>query len=391
VPPQLVRDFDYLRLPEGQPDTFAHWASLLDNPDVFFTPRNGGHWVVSRYDDVDHVLSKYEDFSSIHQTIPKATTPFQLPPSEYDPPMHHEFRKVISPFFTPKSISDLEQRARELTVALIDKFYDKGACDFAKDFSLHMPIGIFMSIADLPAADREYLLDLGDRIVRPQSPADRFKAFEDMFAYLDKVFEERAKNPGNDVLSAMTTARIDGGRPMTKQEMLGMGALMVAAGLDTVASTMSFITLFLARNPAHRRRLTENPEIIPKAVEELLRVHGVANLSRMVTHDLTYKGVFMKAGDMVLTGQSSAGFDERHYPEPTTVDFTRADKKHVVFGRGQHQCIGAFLARTELRVFLAEWLKRIPDFDLAPGAVALSRPGPANACLSLPIVWEVRR
>ena len=118
-----------------------------------------------------------------------------------------------------------------------------------------------------------------------------------------------------------------------------------------------------------------------------MRRHQSANIARLVVKDIRFRGVEMKAGDMVLTPTSMAGIDERRYDNPMTVDFDRADKKSLVFGRGPHQCIGAFLARTELRVFIAEWLKRIPEFTIKPGTTPVTAPGRGNTVLSLELTW----
>jgi cytochrome P450 len=308
-----------------------------------------------------------------------------------DPPQHTEFRRLLAPFFTPKSISNLEIRARELTLSMLERFADKGACEFVSEFALTMPIGIFMSLVDLPDTDRLLLLDISERMVRPASAEVRVAAFHEAYAYLAVKFEERRHNPGSDVLSALLAARVEGGRPLTQVELLNTGALLLAGGLDTVAAQMGFTMMYLARHPAQRKYLVENPDQIPAANEELLRRHSTANVSRMVTRDLVYKGVTMKAGDMVLTSTSVASLDDRHYADPMALDFNRSDKKSLAFGRGPHQCIGAFLARTELKVFLTEWLRRIPDFAIKPGETPRVVSGSSNSVLYLPLVWEPAR
>jgi cytochrome P450 len=389
VPLHLVYDFDYLNMDSGETDAYAHWNKLHDGrPKISYTRRHGGHWIVSQYEDVAHVLSAYRDFSSIHQTIPKST-PHRLPPSEYDPPEHQDFRKLIASFFSPKSIADLEIKARELTTSLIGRFRDRGACEFASEFALEMPIGIFMTIADLPEKDRLYLIDLAGAITRPQSIEKRLEAFQNLFKYLGDIIAIRRETPGGDVLSAIATGRIDGGRPLTDEEAVGMAGLMVVAGLDTVAALLGFVAIDLANHPEHRRRLIDHPKDIPEAAEEFMRRYSVANLSREVATDMVYKGVIMKAGDMVLAAQSAAGIDPSQYDDPMTVDFDRKDKKNIGFGKGAHQCIGAFLARTEVRVFLEEWLKQIPDFSIAPGKLPITRTGSSNTVSYLPLVWRV--
>ena len=137
-----------------------------------------------------------------------------------------------------------------------------------------------------------------------------------------------------------------------------------------------------------RRQLFENPALIPAAAEELIRRHQLTNLGRVVVRDVEYKDVQFKAGDFVLAIFALAGLDERRYPDPMTVDFNRADKKHLAFGTGPHQCIGSFLARTEIRVFLSEWLKRIPDFEVKSGDEPIMQLGKSSRVSYLPLTWD---
>jgi cytochrome P450 len=169
---------------------------------------------------------------------------------------------------------------------------------------------------------------------------------------------------------------------------MGLGTLLIAAGLDTVAGMLGFITLFLAQHAEHRRQLRDDPALINDALEELMRRHHLANISRLVARDTQLGGVQIKAGDCIFLPTSAAGIDERRYQDAMTVNFKRGDKKSLVFGRGPHQCIGSFLARTELRVFLQEWTQSIPDFEVKPGATPIASTGTSNSVRYLPLVWK---
>lgn len=388
VPAELVRDFDFMQA-GAEEDLYAWWAKLHDGPDIFFTPRHGGHWVTTRHEDISHVLENYDVFSSQQMTVPKGTHQFPSPPIMYDPPLHTDFRKLLAPFFAPKSIGDLETKARDLSIRLIDQVAQKGSCEFVAELSLAMPIGIFLGLVDLPDDDRLELLGYAEKLVRGQTHEEQAEGFQLAYRYLATVFADRREKPGADILSYMLQGTVEGGRPLTEPELLGMGSLLLAGGLDTVAGMMGFIMLHLARSPEQQALLVQNPDLIPQAVEELMRRHQIANVARLVVKDTVLKGVAMKEGDMVLTPTSLAGIDDRRYPDPQTVDFSRADKRSLVFGKGPHQCIGAFLARTELRVFLAEWLKRIPTFRIPQGEKPIAVPGRANAVSYLPLEWDV--
>lgn len=387
VPPELVRDFNYFDM-RGEPDVHQFFKALHEWPDVFYTPHHGGHWVVSRYEDVEHVLENAVDFSNEHQTIP--FPPFKVTLLEHDGALHRDFRNILQPFFTPKSIGNLEKVATDLTASLIDGFIEKGECEFTQDFAMKMPIIIIMNLCEFPKEDTEYLVRIADDIVRSGSAEMEEAAFGRAVEYLStRIIPQRTANPGNDMISTIIQGKVDGGRSPTDLEILGLCSLLIVGGLDTVASMLGFVTNFLARNPGHRQQLLDNPAMIPSAMEELFRRHGIATVGRVAAHDLTYKGVDIKKGEFILTPTASAGLDERRYPDPMTVDFARVDRKHISFGRGPHQCIGSFLARTEIRVFLNEWLKRIPHFALKDGAEVLMSPGKGNRITNLPLVWPV--
>lgn len=387
VPPALVRDFDYLHAQKGG-DLYAWWGQLNDGPDIFFTPRNGGHWVLTRHTDIGAVMSNPADFSSRTHTLPEPDKPFRLAPIEYDPPLHTDFRRLIAPFFQPKAMRALEEKALELTTSLIDGFVDKGQCDFVADYALIMPIGIFMGLVNLPDEDRLFLIGRAELIVRG-SQEQQADAFREIFGYLGQKFAERRENLGDDILSAVIRGEIEGGRPLTDTELLGMGALLLVGGLDTVASMMGFIAIHLAENDADRRRLVEDPGLINTAVEELMRRYQIANVAREVTRDMVFQGVTLKEGDKILTPTTMAGLDDREYDDPMKVDFDRANKRSLVFGKGPHQCVGAYLARTELRIFLHEWLKRIPEFHIKRDELPMLASGRANSVQTLILEWDV--
>jgi cytochrome P450 len=181
-----------------------------------------------------------------------------------------------------------------------------------------------------------------------------------------------------------------GDRPIIHEEAVSESALLLFGGLDTVAGSMSFIARFLALNPEHRRQLVDDPALIPQAIEELLRRLSLPTVGRKLTQDVTLDGVTLKAGDRVMMSTCLHGLDERAWPDPLKVDFTRKVQDHMAFGRGAHKCPGANLARAELRVFLEEWLKRIPDFALKPDDPPLCGSGPVSGVLRLPLVWPSR-
>ena len=386
VPAELVRDFNYFDM-AADSDLHEHFRKLHDEPDIFYTPHHGGHWVTTRYDDMAHVFDHPDDFSSRRATVPFA--PYQITLMENDGELHDDFRKLLQPFFSPKSIGTLEKVATELTTSLIDGFINKGECEFTHDFAMRMPIIIVMNLCEFPDQDTAYLTQISEDITRSHDPQSQAAAFGRIVEYLaTSIIPARTANPGKDMISAIIHGKVDGGRTPTQMEIMGLATLLIVGGLDTVASMLGFIALFLARNPAFRQQLIDEPSRIPKAMEELFRRHGVANIGRTVARDLDYKGIHFKEGDFILIPTAAAGLDDRHYPDAMRADVDRVVRKHLSFGRGPHQCIGSFLARTEIRVFLTEWLKRIPHFEIKAGDAPRVVPGKANRITYLPLAWR---
>ena len=390
VPPHLVFDFDVYNAagPDQDFHLAIHRLHRPDVPEVFWTPRQGGHWVLTRGEEIHKVFADVEHFSSHALTVPKSTAPpVPLKPIFLDPPEHTKYRALLNPWFSPKAVAGLEVKARELAIRLIEELKPRGRCDFVTEFAQHLPIQVFMSIVNVPASDREKLLEWADGMVRPEKREDVHETIKRIFGYASQKILQRRANPGDDLISRLTQAQVDG-QPMTHEELMGMVSLVLIGGMDTVVSAISFAANFLAANPGHRRQLIERPEIIPKAVDELLRRFPVVNQGRLVVKDIELKGAPLKAGDMVVMPTTLHGLDDRCFPNPLEVDFDRPTPIHSTFGNGSHRCPGSNLGRTELKIFLQEWLPRIPDFRHDPaGKVGMSS-GVNATIYRLPLVWE---
>jgi cytochrome P450 len=391
VPPERVRDLNLFDLPGAREDVHLAWKRVQDDaPDVFYTPHYGGYWVINRAELLNQVWPDHERFSSAKAIgIPDIKEMPPQIPIEIDPPEHRYFRQPINVAVSPRAIQSLTAEARALTVELIEGLLPHGECEFVADVSQHLPITIFLRLVDLPLSDRPWLLERAEIMVRsPDMPA-RLQAYQDIVGYLDGWVRRRAQQPGSDLISQILQIKV-GDRPITHEEAVSESALLLFGGLDTVAGSMSFFARFLALNPEHRRQLVDDPALIPQAIEELLRRLSLPTVGRKLTQDVTLDGVTLKAGDRVMMSTCLHGLDERAWPDPLKVDFTRKVQDHMAFGRGAHKCPGANLARAELRVFLEEWLKRIPDFALKPDDPPLCGSGPVSGVLRLPLVWPSR-
>jgi cytochrome P450 len=387
VPVELVRDFDYFAIDAPDGDVHLGWRRLQDGPPIFYTPHNGGHWVATRADDLETMFLDPARFSSREATIPRAGKPVSLPLLEVDPPEHNAWRQLLIPLFSPKAIGAIAPFGRKLTVDLIESFLPRGECEFITEFSQHMPIGIFLRMADLPFGDRDWLLPRAETNVRTGDVEEQNAAFSEIMGYVAEKLDQRRGGTGTDLLSTIANGVVNG-RAVSPDEAVGLASLVLFAGLDTVVAMLGHFMRHLALHAEHRRILVERPELRQTAMEEMLRRHGVTQMARIVDHDIVYKGVEMHAGEMVLLPTLLYGLDESKFANAAAVEFNRKDTRHLAFGAGAHRCIGSMLARTELQILLDEWLPRIPDFWIKPGDHVEVKSGKVNAISRLPLAWR---
>ncbi|WP_254514808.1 cytochrome P450 [Novosphingobium sp. G106] len=372
VPAELVVDFDYNGpIPEGE-DNYTVLRKLQDHGhDILWTGRNGGHWIVTRAEDIKWVQENFQIFSHEVFQIPRGMERVKMPPLTVDPPLHARYRAVMNPFFTPSRVAAMTEQARGIAIELIQTIKAKGRCDFVADFSRILPVVMFLGIVDLPVERRLEFIAWGEGYLRATTIEDKDRAIGPALRYIQAKIDERHAKPGGDLLSAIAGWR-DNPRFGGEQEVIGMALLVFFGGLDTVASVLTFTARHLAQHPEHRRRIIEDPAVIPKAAEEYLRRHGLSNTGRLILQDVERKGALMKADEMVLVPIGCSSIDERLYKDAFAVDFDRPENfinnapVHNTFGNGPHKCVGASLARAEIRVFLEEWLKLIPDFHVDP-------------------------
>ncbi len=390
VPYELIFDFDLYNPQNSQPlDYYEAWRQLQtgDYPHIFWTRHNGGHWVVTKGDYIKEGFTDWEAFSNKRMMIP-AEINFDtlLPPVTDDPPEHTQYRLLIANMFSPRTIDKLDTSVREMAVSLIDNFIDKGECEFVHDFAMKLPILIFLRMANIPEEHRIRLISYVDNALRSDNPGAEIVKIT---AYLRPIIAERKKIPGDDLFSILTKSRIED-RELEAWELEGLCTNLLFGGLDTVTSTMGFFARFLADNPEQRKRLIADPKLIPKAVEELLRRYPVVATgpSRRVTKDTEFHGVLFKEEDRVSFPTCLYNFDDAIFRDPMTVNFDRPRPVHITFATGPHTCPGSYLARRELAIFIEEWLKRIPDFEIKPDAKITYKQGHNVGLEYVPLRWE---
>ena len=277
---------------------------------------------------------------------------------------------------------------RELCRRLLDGFADAGHADAAADYAQQIPVrviahilGVSPDLSDTFTGWVRDVLEFADDAERRQHGA------EGLLNYFVGQLEERRANPGDDLLSELLTTEVDGA-PVDDGIVLGMAALALIAGVDTTWSAIGSSLWHLATHPEDRKRLVAEPELMPTAIEELLRAYSPVTMAREVTEDIVYAGCPMKAGDKVLMNFPAANRDPEAFEHPEVVQLDRAHNRHVAFGSGIHRCAGSNLARMELQVALEEWLARIPDFSLAEGAEVTWAGGQVRGPRICPVVFS---
>ncbi len=366
VPAELLFDYDIYEPGPPGTDFFVELYNLKKKaPLIFWTRHNGGHWYVTDGKLAEQVLRDSESFSSKLLVVPRCNNPaVGFTPIHLDPPEHTKYRNHLSIALSRKGVAELAPGVRQLAIELIENLQPKGRCDFMADFAFQLPIIVFLRLVDLPEHHRLELLEQVAKIIRPGS--DKAAIIGGLAAYLAPIVKERRANPGDDLISWLSTREIDGDQ-MPEERLHSMCTLLLIGGLDSVANTLGFLARFLAENPDHRRQIVENPKIVSSAVEELLRRFPTvtAGGGRVCVNDRQIGPALIKAGEQVMSATAMMNFDDATYPDPLKVDFNRRINSVGTFGQGPHRCVGANLARSELTIFIEEWLKRIPDFKLA--------------------------
>lgn len=391
VPANLVVDFDFYNPPGSDTDFHAAWATLQQTQvsPLIWTPRNGGHWIALRGTDIHHILADYENFASGIVVLPASRGADQrVLPTRLNPPEHGPYRALLNPGVSAKSVIKTEPFIRQLAIDCIEKFRRKGHCEFISEYSAILPIGIFMTLVDLPSEDIPAMKKLADQVTRPDGSLTMAQIMQAFVDYLDPYVTQRRAEPGDDMLSDIVNGRIDGNL-ISYDDAMDLSIQFLIAGMDTVASFLGFMLLFLARNRAHRQQLLDDPSLIPAAADEFLRRYGLVSIARTVTRDQEFQGVSLKQGDYICIPTLLHGIDPSEYADPMTVDFAREVQRHSTFGNGPHRCPGQFLARTEVRVTLEEWLKRIPHFAVDPDQPVRMQAGIVGSIASLPLTWDV--
>ncbi|WP_027168911.1 cytochrome P450 [Mesorhizobium sp. WSM3224] len=396
VPPEMVRDFSLFTSPGMAPtangDPHAAVACVHDGPPIFYSPNNTrdgqGTWVITRAKDQRTVLQDTETFSS-HRSIFASALGENWPmiPLELDPPAHGIFRSLLNPLFSPQRVTALEPAVRERAVALIDSIAAAGtSCDLMKEFAFPFAVNIFLRFLGLPDDRLTTFVGWGKNLFHGDVPK-RLAAAQRIVAFIDELAALRRKVPGDDFMTFVVQAQVQG-RPLSDEEVRGIGVLVFAAGLDTVATAIGFDLAYLARNQKDQEWLRSEPDRIVLAAEELLRAYPTVQIIRVATKDIDFEGAPIRKGDYVSCASMIANRDPAEFDCPNTINLAREHNRHTAFAYGPHRCLGSHLARREIVIGLEEWLARIPPFRIKEGTAPIAHGGHVFGIENLILDWS---
>ena len=365
---------------------------LREKCPVAHSERYGGVWLPTRYDDVAAIAYDTDRFSSRSIVVSEVkAAPFIAPvgiapPISSDPPYHHEARRMLLPIFSPQRIDELEPSTRAYCQELIDAMAGRDVVDAAEEYAQHIPVRVIATMLGLPEEDADIFRGFVNHVLEGVAVPfeQRAEGMIGLFGYLRTHIADHIENPRDDLISFLLEAELEG----QKLDPFQVGrtiALLLIAGIDTTWSAIGASLWHLAATPADRERLVAEPELLPTAMEELLRAYAPVTMARLVKDDMDFNGCPMKADDWVLLSFPAANRDPAVFDRADEVIIDREPNRHAAFGLGVHRCAGSHLARMELRVALEVWLENFPRFSLAdPDAVRWSG-GQVRGPRTLPI------
>lgn len=350
-------------------DPHPVYRMLREEHPVHYVP-DRDLWILSRHEDVLGAIKAPETFSSGAGVVPSGFKPEQPTLIALDPPEHTNMRKAVMRAFTPRRMDAMTDRVRGFATELFDRLEAEAAADGTVDafdgYTDPLPIYVMAELLGVDATERPMFKRCGDAIVYSSGadPETLLAAQRELTNYLQTVFEERKREPRDDLISLLLSASEEG-RALADDELLGLCFLLLVAGTETTTSALGNAMLLFERHRDSRKRLVEDPSLIPTAVEEVLRYDSpVQGLSRVTTRDVAIRDRVIPKGARVHLLYAAANRDPRVFEDPDRFDVTRTPNNHLAFGFGIHFCLGASLARLELRIGIETLLARAPDYRL---------------------------
>lgn len=377
----------------------AEFARLRRDRPVFWHPEpdGPGFWALTKHADIVDVSKDHETWSTeaggtfISTQAEDDLAAMRLSILNMDPPRHDRFRKLVSAGFTPRQIRRLVEQIGHHATEIVDGVAARGEIDFVDDIASVLPLAMICEMLGVPREDWDRMRVWSDRLVGWDDPEMQVtpevgvQAAAEMFAYCDDLVARRQSDPGDDILSTLVHAEVDGDR-LTPMELDLFFVTLVIAGNETTRNLIAHGMLALFDHPEQRERLAADPGLMPTAVDEMLRWgSSIQNFRRTALRDAEIRGVPIREGEKVVTFYLSGNFDEEEFGDPFAFRVDRTPNHHVAFGGGGiHFCLGSHLAKAEIGAMIGEVLGRLPDIELA-GDPARMRSDFINGIKRMPV------
>ena len=373
---------------EEVPQTYSWFEEMRTQHPVFYNERM--HlWQVFRYEDVSAVITDYNRFSSQAFGVTGSFLKDTL--IEKDPPDHRKLRNLVNLAFTPRAVARLSDRITQITQELLDQVRLQGKMDIVSDFAFPLPAKVIAELLGVPSEDwnifqRWARVDSADPNLTRQEAGRSMQ--EEMSDYFSKLLEERRRAPREDLISALSTAEVDGER-LSEYELVKFCTLLLAAGQETTKNLIANAIVCFTDYPDSMERLIREPALMPTAIEEVLRyLPPVWFLFRQTRADVELAGQHIPANQLVLAWTASANRDPAQFPDPDRFDIEREPNRHLAFGHGIHFCVGAPLARLEARIALPMMLEQLRNLQRVEGFPITVQMGIVFVIRSLPITFQ---
>jgi cytochrome P450 len=383
-----IHEYEFVKNP------YPVYEKMRETCPVLHTTNYDGFWLTTRYEDVKNIALDWKTYTSSvpgRNAIPiinRRTEP--LLPIEVDPPKHSRYRALVNPAFSAKRSEELELYLASVAHELINGLLEKDSSDLVADYCVPLSVKTLAAFTGFPVEDAPLWVAWVTRMFNPHDREDSARASNAIGEYIDGLIAKRRSEPADDMMSLLFVSEVEG-QHLTDKEIHSFCRVLFGAGFETTADGMSVMLHYLGQNQEAYEQLRQKPDLVPTAIEEFLRIATPIQIfGRTSTKDHEFRGEKIQKGDVVAMGFGAANHDPRVFPEPERCILDRTPNKHLTFGAGVHLCLGAPVARLEMRVTLEAFLERIARFELRDGATWKAR-GDRRGFAILPVKNIIER